>query len=145
MKSYPAMQPFSAATQSSLQIFTAFAEIFLNASEQLFSLNLGTVRNLYEQTSAPLAGADQHSFDKFFSYSMETHQDRLQQAAQYFEQFNALFLQTQVELQELHKQHLGEFTGQLQTLMETMGQYAAATKVDVVDATAPARSRRKAA
>lgn len=119
----PSLQQFSEATQSNLATFSSAAEIALNATERLCTLNLDCGRSFFAfATSYAAPGSSGDVQAQLSKWTNETTQG-LEQATEYFRKVSSVYVSAQSDLSDLHGRSSAEFVANVQAMLENLGKF----------------------
>jgi len=135
------MQKLAATANSSLQTFQSLADIVLNASEQLLSLNVEAARSLCAYASAQTLPSNGEEFRSQFASRVAAQSEGFEQASEYLRNVNEICLRTQSEVAEISTRHISEVSNSMQSLFDEVSKLA---PVAALEPAAP-RTARKAA
>lgn len=144
MNTLPSVQKITQATAESMQAFQSYADIVLNASERLVSLNIEAARTAcsFASSNVPAFGDDLRDQ---VAARMETQGKGLEQATEYFRNINDLCIKTQAEIAELNTRRLNEVTESAQSLLDNFAKAGPAGATDIVAAMKTAMTNAAAA
>jgi len=144
MNTLPSVQKMSQAAAENMQAFQSYADIVLNASERLVSLNIEAARTAcsFASSNVPALGDDVR--DQLTS-RMEVQSKGLEQAADYFRNVNDLCVKTQSEIADLNTRRMNEVTESVQGLLDSFAKSAPNGAADIVSAMKTAMSNATAA
>ncbi|ENO85832.1 phasin family protein [Thauera linaloolentis] len=146
MTSHPSMQKLAATANSSLQTFQSLADIVLNASEQLLSLNVEAARSLCAYASAQSLPASGEEFRSQFASRIAAQNEGFEQASEYLRNVNEICLRTQSEVAEISTRHINEVSSSVQSLFNEVARLAPVAALEAASAPATgSRTTRKAA
>lgn len=133
------------AAADNLQAFQAYADIVLNASQELVSLNIEATRTAcsYATASAvPVVGEDMR---EQIASRMDVQGRSLEQAAEYIRSVNDLCIKTQTEISDLNTRRLHEMTETMQGVLDTFAKTGPTGTLDIISAMKTAMSNASAA
>lgn len=147
MTTHPSVQKFAATANSNLQTFQSLADIVLDASEQLLSLNVEAARSLCAYASTQTLPLDGEELRNRFANGINVNNEHFEQATEYLRNVNEICLRAQSEIAEISTRHISEVSNSMQSLFDEVSKLTpAATLETFVTPTTNARNTaRKAA
>lgn len=146
MNTHPSVQKLTETANVGIQTFQSFAEIVLNASEQLVSLNLDAARSLCSYASTqtvPLTGEELRSQ---FASRVAAHGQNIERATEYLRNVSDICVKTQADVAELGAKQLSELSDSVQSLFHEVAKLTPVNPLEVIAVPASAaRPARKAA
>lgn len=128
------LQKLTDAVNANLQTYLSFAEIILNSSERLSSLNLEASRSAFQQFSASVAPLSGDGIGEQITARINDQGRNLEQAVGYLRNVGEVYAQTQSELAELGSRRVAELTEELQALLDKTTKSAPAGTSEMVTA-----------
>ncbi len=144
MNTLPSVQKMTQAAADNMQMFQSYADIMLNASERLVSLNIEAARAACSLASSnvPVSGDD---FRDQLASRTDMQNKGLEQATDYFRNLNELCIQTQSEVSELNTRRLNQMTESIQAQLDNLAKSGPTGTADFVSAMKTAMSNAAAA
>ncbi|MDT3671173.1 MAG: phasin family protein [Aromatoleum sp.] len=144
MNTLPSVQKLTQTAAENMQMFQSYADIMLNASERLVSLNIEAARMACSLASSnvPVSADD---FRAQLASRADVQSEALEQATKYFRDVNDLCIQTQSEVSELNTRRLNQITESVQALLDNVARSGPTGTADFVSAMKTAMSNATAA
>lgn len=144
MNTLPSVQKMTQAAAENMQMFQSYADIMLNASERLVSLNIEAARAAcsFASSNVPVSGDD---FRDQLASRMDIQSKGLEQAAEYFRHVNDLCIKAQSEVAELNARRLSQITESVQVLLDNLAKSGPTGTADFISAMKTAMSNASAA
>jgi len=134
MNTLPSVQSLTDAANANIMTFQSFADIVLNASERLTTLNIDAARSVFAFASAnagPLIGEGLR--DQIAS-RVGAQGQGLEKAAEYVRKVNEVLVKTQADVTQLSAKRMSEATDSLHSMLDTMAKSGPAGTADIVAA-----------
>lgn len=145
MTSHPSVQKFAETANAGIQAFQSFAEIVLNASEQLVSLNLDAARSLCSYASSQTLPLTAEEMRSQFAGRVAAQSQNVERATEYLRNVSDICAKTQADVAELGAKHLSELSDSVQSLFHEVAKLTPVNPLEVVAVPAATRPARKAA
>ena len=144
MNTLPSVQKMTQTAAENMQMLQSYAEIILNASERLVSLNISAARAAcsFASSNVPVSGDDLRTQ---LASRADIQSKGLEQAAEYFRNVNDLCVETQSEVSELNTRRLNQITESAQALLDNLVRSSPTGSADFVSAMKTAMSNAAAA
>lgn len=138
---HPTAQKFAETAQSSIQMFQQLADVVLNASEQMASLNLEAARSMCAYASTQAALPVKSDLQANLADRAEAHSASFERATEYLRNVSDICLRTQSEMAELGARHFNEVNQSMQSLFGEMARINPLDGARLFTAAQPAAKR----
>lgn len=145
MNTFPSVQKMAQAAADNIQGFQAYAEIILNASQELASLNIEATRTACSYVTVNAVPAIGEDMREQLAARMDGQGRSLEQAAEYIRSVNDLCIKTQTEIGELNTRRLHEMTEKMQGVLDAFAKTGPTGSLDMISAMKTAMSNASAA
>jgi len=134
MNTLPSVQNLTDAANANIVTLQSFAEIVLNASERLTTLNIDAARSLFafaSTSSAPLLG---EGLRDQIANRVSMQGQGLEKAAEYVRSVNDVCLKSQADVTQMSAKRMSEMTDSLHALLDSLAKSGPAGSADIVAA-----------
>ena len=134
MNSLPSVQNLTDAANANIMTFQSFAEIVLNASERLTTLNIDAARSVFAFASANSAPLFGEGLRDPFSSRAGFQGQGLEKAAEYVRNVNDVLVKSQADVAQLSAKRMSEVTESLHAMLDGMAKSGPAGTAEIVAA-----------
>lgn len=134
MNSLPSVQNLTDAANANIQTFQSLADIVLNATQRLTTINMEAARSAFALASANSAPLFSDGLREQITGRVTAQGQGIEQAADYLRNVNDVFLKTQADVAQLSAKRLGESTEMLHALLDNVAKVGPAGTPDMVSA-----------
>ena len=134
MNTLPSVQNLTDAANANIGTFQSFAEIVLNASERLTTLNIDAARSLFALASANSAPLFGEGIRDQIAGRMSMQSQGMEKAAEYVRNVNDVLLRSQADVTQLGAKRMNEMTESLHAMLDSLAKTGPAGSADIVAA-----------
>lgn len=135
------LQKLTDAVNANMQTYLSFAEIVLNTSERLSSLNIDATRSSFKQFSAYATPRPGEGFTQQITARLGEQGHNLEQTLAYLRNVSEVYVQAQNDIADLGSRRLAELSEEFQALIDKAAKSAPVGSSEMVAAMKTALSQ----